>query len=73
MKPSGIAFEFNNNGDPTFRVTRSSRAEDLIWEAARAAIDEGLSPQHFRTESANAWEQILKDDARCAGDVLSRK
>jgi hypothetical protein len=71
MKPLGVGLA----ADPAsktlgFYVSRPTHAEDAIWEAVRTAIDEGMSPERFRMEAAEAWEEALRDDAKAARKTL---
>jgi hypothetical protein len=43
---------------------------DAIWDAVEVAIAENMTPEQFRHEAADAWEQRLHDDAKHARDVL---
>lgn len=46
MKPLGM--------DAMLRVIHPTPAQDAIWSAVEAAIEEGLTPQQFRQEAATA-------------------
>jgi hypothetical protein len=63
MKPYGVTADL--------RVVRPTRTEDAIWEAVEAAIDEGLTPEQFKAEAAQAWSEILHERARSAARVLT--
>lgn len=60
MKPPGVSLTMNEYG-PSLRVTRPSRAEDLIWEAVQEAQAEGRTPEWFVREVREAWAQARDD------------
>jgi hypothetical protein len=62
MKPLGLTFDL--------QVARPTKAMDAIWDAVEVAIAENMTPEQFRHEAADAWEQRLHDDAKHARDVL---
>ena len=47
--------------DGSMRVTKSTRAEDMIWDAVQEALNEGMSPKSFRLEVISAWEEASKE------------
>ena len=62
MKPYGLT--------PMFQILRPSRTEDKIWEAVQEAIVEGWSPERFKREVAQAWDEELKEQAKEAQKIL---
>jgi hypothetical protein len=62
MKPMGI--------DACFRIIRSTPAEDAVWDAVRTAIDNGMTPDQFKREAAQAWEELLREDGQRAVKTL---
>lgn len=63
MKPLGVTADL--------RVRMPSRAEDMIWEAVREAINDGMTPEQFKSEAAEAWQECLKEDGKHAAKTLS--
>ena len=59
MKPSGIALTISGG----MRVTRPTKAEDLIWEAVQEAQAAGWTAKQLRIEFAEAWSESLKRQA----------
>lgn len=53
-------------------VTKPSKVEDAIWEAVELAIDNGWTPEQFKSELADAWAERLRDDAKRAVAILSK-
>lgn len=52
-------------------VIKPSRVEDRIWDSVEEAILAGWSPEQFKREAAQAWSQILRDQAkRAAADLI---
>lgn len=72
MKPLGLELSVGSRG-PTMTVRTPSKAQDAIWEAVEMAINEGLTPLQVRREMADAWRQILSDEAKAAYDQLSKE
>jgi RNA binding exosome subunit len=64
MKPLGMT--------PFFQIVHATRAEDKVWEAVEEAIDGGMTPAEFRSEAADAWEQILRDRGKEARKQLEK-
>ena len=71
MKPNGIKVGLCGNGQLTFRAIQPTRAEDAIWDAVEAAINEGWDARRFRLEAAEAWTERLKQDAADANKDLT--
>lgn len=71
MKPLGIVFALNEDVDPVLRVRRPTPAEDAVWQAVEAAIDEGWTPERYRNEAAEAWCGRLAEDAKHARAALA--
>lgn len=71
-KPSGIALRMNERGDPVMSVTRSTRSTDMIWDAVREAIAEGMRPRAFLIEVEEAWRDALKEEAEDAMKEFGR-
>lgn len=67
MKSPGIRLGLNGS----MRVVMPTRVEDKVWDAVREAIDAGWTPQQFRYEIADAWEEHLRDDAKAAKRALA--
>ena len=62
-KPTGI--ELRLSGDAVvLGVTRSSRAEDSIYEAVEDAIAASLTPTQFIRIAREAWEYNRKEQAK---------
>lgn len=70
MKPTGISFGLDSAGDLHVGVTRSSRAEDAVWAAVEEAIDAGMTPERFKREAAQAWEETLRQRGKDAATEL---
>lgn len=64
-KPIGLTHDL--------RVTFPSRSEDAIWEAVETAICEGWDARRFKIEAAEAWEHVLRENAKAAVQELTRK
>lgn len=64
-KPNGISLT-ESNGFPRLSVTHASAAEDAAWEAVRQAIWAGWDAQRFKRECAQAWGELLREDAKDA-------
>ena len=52
------------------RVVMPSKAEDKIWDAVEEAIEAGWTPQRFKNEVANAWEEYFRRTANDTKKVL---
>ena len=71
-KPTGLAVVMDTaSGVPQFAVKQSSRVENAVWDAVQTAVDAGWSPEQFKREVADAWQEKLRDDARHASKVLN--
>lgn len=64
MKPMGLTADF--------RIVRSTRAQDKIWEAVEDAVREGMSPEDFKREAAQAFEHEYNERAKDAVRVLTK-
>lgn len=53
MKPWGMT--------PDYRIRRSTRVQDAIYEAVSEAIDVGMSPEEFKQESRDCWDIRLSE------------
>jgi hypothetical protein len=71
-KPYGISFGIAADGLPRCSVTKGDAATDAVWEAVRQAIDARMSPEAFRNEAAQAWQELLKEDGDDAAKELRR-
>lgn len=71
MKPPGVGFAISG-GAVVLRVTKSSRTLDAIWDAVQRAIEDGMTPEEFKREAAEAWAHELKEAAKHAASVLNR-
>jgi hypothetical protein len=61
-----------SGGAVTFSVRHPTGAEDAIWDAVEQAILAGMSPEEFKREAAQAWEEVLAADAKRAVAILSK-
>jgi hypothetical protein len=68
MKTLGLRI----GGNGSMSVTKPSKVEDAIWEAVELAIDNGWTPEQFKSELADAWAERLRDDAKRAVAILSK-
>jgi hypothetical protein len=64
MKPTGLTADF--------RIVKSSRTEDLIWDAVEEAVHAGWDPTRFVREARQAWANTLADDAEAANKEFDR-
>lgn len=69
-KPTGLAVRVDECG-VRFAVSHSSRVGNAVWDAVQTAVDAGWSPEQFKREVADAWQEKLRDDARHANKVLN--
>lgn len=69
-KPTGLSVTLDECG-LRFAVKQSSRVENAVWDAVQMAVDAGWSPEQFKLEVADAWQEKLRDDARHANKVLN--
>jgi hypothetical protein len=70
--PNRIAMGIDSGG-LHIQLKRPSRAMDAIWEAVSEAIAEGMTPERFRDEAAQAWKEELNDHGKRAYEVLVTK
>lgn len=70
-KPLGISLDIIG-GLPRMSVSQSDRAADAVWDAVEVAISAGMTPQQFRREAADAWEHVIKEEAKHARQELLR-
>lgn len=66
-KPPGIGFNIRE-GALTLGVTKSSRAEDLIYDAVQEAQNEGMTPTRFVTIARSAWETTREEQTKHEDD-----
>jgi hypothetical protein len=71
-KPYGLSLGLTADGNLRAGVNHPSRAEDAIWNAVEEAIDAGMTPERFKLEAAQAWEETLHSRAKDAAEELSR-
>ena len=72
MKPPGIALGMNRSG-LVMAVTKSTPAQDKIWDAVEVWLLEGGSPEQLKREIAAAWAYFAKEHAEHASRVLQGK
>lgn len=70
-KPPGIALGLSGDG-VHMGVTRSSEAEDKVWEAVEQALIENWTPDRFIREVREAWAQARKDLAEADDGEFKR-
>jgi hypothetical protein len=68
-KPPGIALGMNEKG-LVMAVTRSTHAQDLVWDAVGQWQLEGGTPEQLKREMAAAWAHLAKESADRAEKVL---
>ena len=66
-KPPGVTLTMDHDG-PRLSVTRSSAAEDAIWQAVQEAILRGWTPAQFIAEARESWAHELRENAKEADD-----
>ena len=64
MKPNGMTVGM--------QITRSTPAEDAVWEAVKLARSYGWTVERFRRECAEAWREDQKDDMLADEEAWSK-
>lgn len=67
-KPPGIGFGITEGGDLRLSVTKSSRAEDLIYDAVQEAQSEGMTPTRFVSIARSAWSTTREEQTKHEDD-----
>lgn len=56
MKPLGLT--------AGFKVITPTKTQDAIWDAVEWALIENMSAADFKEEVAQAWEELMKRQAK---------
>jgi hypothetical protein len=67
--PNRLAVVLTPSG-PAYVVRPIDRTEDDIWDAVRAAIHSGWSPEHFLRAVREVWASTLDEDKAAAMQAL---
>jgi len=70
-KPPGIEMSISG-GNLRMGVTRSSRAEDKIWEAVEEAVCAHMTPTQFMREAWQAWDYEMDQAQKAMNAEFSR-
>lgn len=68
-KPSGISIQMTSRG-PTFKTTQISGWEDNLWDAVEEARTLGITPERFKKELIQAWEESVRREGEQAKRIF---